>query len=200
MSKINQQASMSGVNLHAQIYSRLRKMIEQGQLQAGQRISSLRAMAVELGVARGTVQVAYDRLIGEGYLIARGPAGTFVADHAVQAVAQPRPPDKLFMPDRQPVSREVMIDFVGTVPAPLQLGLPALDEFPHKLWRRLMARHIAHAHALTNPPPAGYAPLRSALVSYLGAARGIDATPAQLFIVPSYRAGLDRAGIGGGRW
>ncbi|MBB3212746.1 GntR family transcriptional regulator/MocR family aminotransferase [Herbaspirillum sp. Sphag1AN] len=195
MSKISKDQSTTSGNLHAQIYSRLRNMIEQGQLKAGQRVSSLRTMAVELGVARGTVQVAYDRLIGEGYLVARGPAGTFVA--AAQLAQQARQHHALHATDPRPASgvdvlaaREVKIDFGGAVPAALQLGLPALDAFPRKLWQRLMARQIAHSHALTNPSPMGYAPLRSALISYLGASRGIEATPAQLFIIPSYRAGL----------
>ena len=71
--------------IHEQIYARFRAMIEQGQLSPGQKVSSLRALATELGVARGTVQVAYDRLLGEGYLVARGPAGTFVSEHTTPA-------------------------------------------------------------------------------------------------------------------
>lgn len=41
--------------IHEQIYARFRAMIEQGQLSPGQKVSSLRALATELGVARGTV-------------------------------------------------------------------------------------------------------------------------------------------------
>ncbi|WP_354688195.1 winged helix-turn-helix domain-containing protein, partial [Cupriavidus plantarum] len=83
-------ASPPATTIHAQIYGRFRAMIETGQLKPGQRVSSLRALAEELGVARGTVQVAFDRLLGEGYLVARGPAGTFVAEHITAARAATR--------------------------------------------------------------------------------------------------------------
>ena len=196
-------------SIHSQIYRRLRDMIELGQLKAGQRVSSLRTMAVELGVARGTVQVAYDRLLGEGYLVARGPAGTFVADGAAsrQRTRQTlQTPPKLPLLPKPPASAagqrprwsaspqthsDVQIESGGAAPALFQLGLPALDEFPRKLWTRLMARQVRMAHALTKPAPAGYGPLRAALTSYLHGSRGIASEPAQLFVVPSYQAGLE---------
>lgn len=78
--------SASGATpIHEQIYARFRAMIERGQLRPGQRVSSLRALAIELGVARGTVQVAFDRLLGEGCLVAKGQAGTFVSEHTAPA-------------------------------------------------------------------------------------------------------------------
>jgi hypothetical protein len=49
--------------------------------------SSARALAVELGLARGTVESAYSLLAAEGYIEARGQAGTVVA-----AGVQTRPP------------------------------------------------------------------------------------------------------------
>ena len=182
--------------LHAQIYARFRALIEEGQLKPGQRVSSLRALAEELGVARGTVQAAYDRLLGEGYLVARGPAGTFVAEHASPTPAPRRAPSRKAVGQRGAAGNakrasagEVMIDADHT-PALLQLGLPALDEFPRKLWSRLLAREARHAHALTKPAPSGYGPLRDALAAYLHRSRGFALQPSQVFIVPAYTAGL----------
>jgi len=184
-------------SLHAQIYARFRALIEAGQLKPGQRVSSLRALAEELGVARGTVQAAYDRLFGEGYLVARGPAGTFVAEHAA-----PAPPPRRASMRKAIASRtaprhvtpadtgEVTIEAGGDAPALLQLGVPALDEFPRKLWSRLLAREVRHAHALTKPAPAGYGPLRDALAAYLHRSRGFALQPSQVFVVPAYTAGL----------
>lgn len=180
--------------IHAQIYARFRALIEEGQLKPGQRVSSLRALAEELGVARGTVQAAYDRLLGEGYLVARGPAGTFVAEHATPA---PRREQARQAVASRGAARnatranagEVVID-AGDTPALLQLGVPALDEFPRKLWSRLLARQVRHAHALTKPAPAGYGPLRGALAAYLHRSRGFALQPSQVFVVPAYTAGL----------
>lgn len=185
--------------IHQQLYTRLRDMIEQGQLRPGERLSSLRAMAEELGVARGTVQLAYDRLLGEGYLVARGPAGTFVANDAGRpkpsrrartetpaSAAAPRTELPLALP-----ADEILLES-GSSDAPrmLQLGVPAFDAFPRKLWTRLMARQVRLAHSLGKPPAVGHEPLREALASYLYRSRGITSTAAQLFIVPSYAAGL----------
>ncbi|GAB3102582.1 PLP-dependent aminotransferase family protein [Cupriavidus yeoncheonensis] len=151
----------------------------------------MRAFAGELGVARGTVQVAYDRLLGEGYLIAKGPAGTFVSEQtaplrphrvATAAASGCAPPDQELT--------EFSTEAERVIPAPFQLGLPALDEFPRKLWTRLMASQIRSAGSLTRPAAAGYGPLREALTAYLQRARGIDAQPHQVFVVPAYTAGL----------
>ncbi len=49
---------------------------------AGQRIPSSRAMAEDLGWARGTVASAYEQLVAEGYLEARTGVGTIVARSA----------------------------------------------------------------------------------------------------------------------
>jgi len=163
-----------------------------GQLKPGQRVASLRASAVELGVARGTVQIAYDRLLGEGYLIAKGPAGTFVSEQ----ITSPRPHGRL---DAAQDSRDVppkpdptdfSIEMDGGVPAPFQLGLPALDAFPRKLWTRLLTQHARKPGSLARPAPAGFEPLREALAGYLQRSRGIDIRPHQVFIVPAYTASI----------
>ena len=185
---MTQPMARATVPIHEQIYARFRSMIEQGQLSPGQKVSSLRALATELGVARGTVQVAYDRLLGEGYLVARGPAGTFVPEHT--APAKPAHAKKAPLTARPLPAPEAVVEMEGGDPAPLQMGLPALDEFPRKLWARLTARQARKVGSLNKPPPAGYMPLREALAAYLHRSRGIDAHAAQVFIVPAYTASL----------
>ena len=63
---------------HRQIYDRVRDAIMGGLLKPGDRIPSARALAMELGLARGTVEAAYSLLAAEGYIQARGQAGTIV--------------------------------------------------------------------------------------------------------------------------
>ena len=85
------------VPLHRQIYERMRSAIEQRMLQPGDRVASARALASELGVARSTVEAAYQQLTGEGYLVARGQAGTVVSVHLpppVSRAAEPRTVDR----------------------------------------------------------------------------------------------------------
>jgi GntR family transcriptional regulator/MocR family aminotransferase len=189
--------------IHEQIYARFRALIEQGQLKPGERVSSLRTLAVELGVARGTVQVAYDRLLGEGYLVAKGPAGTFVAEHPTPVKRRDAPAAPAGTPPLPNEPSGTGIEMEGGNPAPFQLGLPALDEFPRKLWAGLVARQARKSGSLNKPAPAGYGPLREALAAYLHRSRGIDAQARQVFVVPAYTASLaltvDALGLAGAR-
>ena len=65
-------------SLYRDVYQRLRSEILAGRLAAGARLPSSRTLASQLGVARGTVEVAYQMLAGEGYTIAAGARGTMV--------------------------------------------------------------------------------------------------------------------------
>src|SRR5690606_41676724 len=69
----------SGVPLHRQIYDAVRSAILDGRVLPGQRLSSTRALADEIGVSRLPVLSAYEQLLHEGYLEARGGSGTFVS-------------------------------------------------------------------------------------------------------------------------
>jgi DNA-binding transcriptional MocR family regulator len=59
--------------LAAQIYSAIREGIENGRLASGARLPSWQDLAAQLGVSRGTVRVAYERLIAEQFAIGLGP-------------------------------------------------------------------------------------------------------------------------------
>lgn len=171
--------------IYRQLYQRVRDAIADGRMQPGDRVPAARALSAELNVARGTVESAYQLLIGEGYLIARGAAGTFVAPQlAPVAGCVPRVPA---------VSTAYPAVHDGKPPLPLQMGLPALDAFPRKLWVRLAGRQLRQAglDGLVYPDSHGYAPLRAAIASYLGIARGISCHPDQIFVCAGYRACLD---------
>ncbi|MBM3488637.1 MAG: GntR family transcriptional regulator, partial [Alphaproteobacteria bacterium] len=68
-----------GGPVQRQIYDRVRAAILGGALAPGARLPSARALASQLGLARGTVDAAYAMLAGEGFVVGRGPAGTVVA-------------------------------------------------------------------------------------------------------------------------
>ncbi|MBV8391627.1 MAG: GntR family transcriptional regulator, partial [Alphaproteobacteria bacterium] len=57
--------------LHRQIGEQLRAAILERRLAPGTRLPSSRLMASELECARGTVLLALDQLVAEGYLVAR---------------------------------------------------------------------------------------------------------------------------------
>jgi GntR family transcriptional regulator/MocR family aminotransferase len=75
---------------------------------------------------------------------------------------------------------------------PFRMSLPALDQFPHAAWARLVARH---AHALTHAEmaygdPAGLVPLRLAIADHLRAARAVRCEAEQVLIVSGSQAAL----------
>ncbi|WP_264311487.1 PLP-dependent aminotransferase family protein [Pseudomonas putida] len=171
--------------IYRQLYHRFRESIADGRLRPGDRVPAVRALAAELNLARGTVEAAYQLLIGEGYLIARGAAGTVVTPH-LPPVSTPTP--------RAPVaSAQYQPTHCGELPLALQMGLPALDAFPRKLWTRLAGRQLRQAglEGLVYPDPRGHAPLRAAIAAYLGISRGITCHPEQVFVCAGYRACLD---------
>ena len=172
----------SGVPLYRQVYERFRGAIAEGALKPGDRIPSARALAKEIGVARGTIEVAYSLLAAEGYIQSRGQAGTIVAPYLqpqprTAPAAAPRPAGKPDAAWPRPAA-----------PMPFQMGLPALDAFPRKIWARLGARHLRAMQPpdLAYPDPCGLAALRTATAAYLQVARGIQCTPSQVFITSGY--------------
>src|ERR1700755_2972629 len=85
--------------LAVQIYSAIREGIENGRLVSGARLPSWQDLAAQLGVSRGTVRVAYERLIAEEFAIGLGPAGTRVAERQPLSSTPNRSPDAPLLPD-----------------------------------------------------------------------------------------------------
>lgn len=179
-----------GEPIYLQLYRRYCEAIAAGKLKAGDRVPSVRSLASELNLARGTVEAAYQMLVGEGYFVARGAAGTVVSPRLAKLAEPARPriaPSSV--PDaasQQGIPGEAM---------PFQLGLPALDAFPRKTWARLAGRILRtqEAMAMTYPDPAGFAPLRRAIATYLGISRGIDCSHEQVFVTAGYHGALELA-------
>lgn len=164
---------------YRQIYDRFRSAIASGVLQPGDRIPSARALTKELGLARGTIEAAYSLLAAEGYIVARGQAGTIVApDLKLRAPVASIPSSGNTPP---PTFRADSIQ-------PFQMGLPALDMFPRKIWARLGARCVRSMQAadMAHPSVSGFPELRTAIAAYLHMSRGIDCSPAQIFLTSGY--------------
>jgi GntR family transcriptional regulator/MocR family aminotransferase len=192
--------------LHRQIFEQVRRAILERRLAAGQRLPSSRLMAGELDVARGTVLLAMDQLIAEGYVVAQAASGI--------AVATDLPDDMLTAPHAAPASRmstngkaasatlsrrarAALSDAepgfsADDAPIAFPLGQPDREAFPFALWARLLEREWrqpswAVAGALH---PFGHAGLRAAIATYLGAARGFACAPKSIVVTSGMRQSL----------
>ncbi|WIW44527.1 PLP-dependent aminotransferase family protein [Bradyrhizobium sp. 62B] len=167
-----------------QIRNSLRAAIESGALRPGARLPSLRDLAAQLGVARGTVGAAYDGLLEEGLITTAGAAGTFVSDRPARAASSASVTIEL--------PANPIVGGFGLPILPFQTGVPAQDAFPAKLWARIHARAVrAEASAPPSyPDPCGHHELRRQVATYLGIARGIRCVPNQIIITSGFRAGL----------
>jgi GntR family transcriptional regulator/MocR family aminotransferase len=175
----------SHVPLHRQIYDGVRRAILDGLLRPGQRVPSTRSLAVALDVSRLPVLTAYEQLLHECYLDGRVGSGTFVSATL---------PDDLIgsLPHRAASRRSLPRPSDQGGLGPFRMSLPALDQFPHAPWARLVARH---AHALTRAQmaygdPAGLVPLRAAIAEHLRAARAVRCEADQVLIVSGSQAAL----------
>src|SRR5207249_10856504 len=66
--------------LHQQLYRQIRDELRSVSFTDGaSRLPSSRALAVDLSISRLTVNLAFSKLYGEGYLRSKARSGTFVA-------------------------------------------------------------------------------------------------------------------------
>jgi GntR family transcriptional regulator/MocR family aminotransferase len=167
---------------YRQIYDRVRSAITSGVLKPGDRIPSARALTKELGLARGTIEAAYSLLAAEGYIQARGQAGTIVTPglkaRTPVAIAKPRSDSGI-----------ARVSFRPDSILPFQMGLPALDAFPRKIWARLGARCVRAMQPsdMVHPSVYGSPALRAEIAAYLQLSRGISCFPSQIFVTSGYR-------------
>jgi GntR family transcriptional regulator/MocR family aminotransferase len=169
-----------------QIARHIEVAIAEGSLQSGDRLPSWRDLAAQLGVARGTVKAAYEKLVDRGMLIAAGSAGTRVADRLPPTALPATPDAENLLPQ----------DFLyrPTQALVFQMGVPAHDAFPATLWARLHRQAVQATSLRTGySDPRGLPELRTALASHVAIARGIECSPEQIIVTTGFRGGLGLA-------
>jgi GntR family transcriptional regulator/MocR family aminotransferase len=158
----------------------IRTAIMDGRLRAGASLPATRILAGDLGVSRGLVVEAYQRLADEGLVSARPGTGTRVLGVSRPAaesagVAGVGSAGPLLVP---PGWRErAEID--------LSPGVPDLSGFPRAAWLRAERLVLERASVadLGYGDPRGTAALRTELAGWLARTRGLRAGPGDIIVV-----------------
>lgn len=159
--------------INLQLYRRLVSLIATGHWTAGSRLPSSRKLAADTAVSRTTANLALDRLVADGWAVARPRSGLFVATSGTASgPARGQSP--------------------GIAPVPFELSQGAVDCFPHARWSKLQSRvwSAQVPDALYEPQPAGDPGLRSSIARHLMVSRAIQCSPEDVLIVASTRTAL----------
>ena len=198
-----------GLPRYQQIFRALQKQILNGELRAGARLPSTRALAEQLGVARNTVVVAYDRLLAEGYLETRTGSGTYVAEQFLSLTEHgfsrsgEKDGGENFQPRLSAYIRRALSISLHPPPIPgkshpqrkidFRYGHPDIDHFPREIWRRLTSRHLRYdaRASFVYGEPEGLPELREAISAYIYRNRAVSCDPSQVIIVNGSQQGID---------
>lgn len=166
---------------YKEIYKRFQDNITNGKIEPGSKVPSIRDLASELGVAKKTVEAAYDLLVADGYLVSVNRKGNFVNSsfpaNTINGISKPTL-----------ISSN---DLDNKIPNPIfRLGIPALDMFPLKKWSKIVSRLNKNFSALDHPTCKGHPKLRDSLSRYLALSRGVKCTPNQIFITSDYQESM----------
>lgn len=198
----------SGLPLYRQIYEAIRQAILIGEFVATMRLPATRLLAEQLGVSRMTVVNAYEQLLAEGYIEGKAGSGTYVASTLPEDLLRAKE-EKLIRNKESAKPRRPFLSQRGKWLASTSLttlrveadsnqcafqnGMPAVDEFPFKLWSQLTARRLRSPprELLGYGDPAGYLHLRESIAAHLKAARAVRCDADQVIIVAGAQQALD---------
>ncbi len=176
------------IPLAEQIRVGITTAINSGILTPGARLPSWRDLASQLGVARGTVRVAYERLLDAQLIVSSRTTGTRVA-------ARPKRQQTLAEPVREERSLPDMYRDFSSGPGIFQMGIPALDCFPVKQFARIRAQAVRAevVAARGYPDPRGESELRREIAAHLAISRSVECLPSQIIITSGFTGALGLA-------
>jgi GntR family transcriptional regulator/MocR family aminotransferase len=181
-------------DLSGEIYRQVRRAILNGQLRPGDCLTPSRELARALAVSRSTVIVAYERLAAEGFVMSRLGAGTFVSEGLARAKRGTRSrSDGALRPRAIWGSTPLRTAFERPARFDFRIGLPDASLFPHRAWRRSVARALRSPDQAegTYQHSAGQFRLRAAIAHHIGISRGVEASPDDIVVTSGTQQALD---------
>ncbi len=187
-------ANGNGSPVYRQIALHIRSEIAAGELGPGDRLPPIRNLASDLGVNRDTVALAYESLVGEGWLESAVGRGTFVRraspegrgnGEAVALELAPQVEQLLSLENARPRFG------AGEGTVSLHTLIPDPAYYPVDAFRRSFTRALAAggAELLTYGVPQGHAGLRSTLAERFRRA-GMDVSPDEIVLCHGASQGI----------
>jgi GntR family transcriptional regulator/MocR family aminotransferase len=201
-------AGLQTLDLRQRIQRALRAMVLEGALAPGLKLPATRALAQSLGMARDTVESAYEQLHRDGFIVRRQGSGSYVSDTlgprlrgARSHVSRHGGEPPAAAPPQEPgagLSRRGRRLLAGGGVADQRqalafaTGLPETRGFPSEVWERLQRQVLREhrAQVLLHGDPQGVAPLRQAIADYLNLERGARVHADQVLVLSSTRQAL----------
>ncbi|PHM59028.1 MocR-like pyridoxine biosynthesis transcription factor PdxR [Xenorhabdus sp. KK7.4] len=189
-----------------QVYHTIRNAILDGRLTERTKIPSTRALAEMMAISRNSVIAGFERLIDEGYLIARKGSGTYVSTTIPDELITTNPsPDYLkrkmiSAPDLSATANRLMpfwekIKLTSDQYPIFNIGVGCVDQFPHELWGQLSGRVWRHSKKTIGQfnRPDGYPLLKKVLADYVHSTRGVNCREDQIIIVNGTQQAINLA-------
>ncbi len=167
----------------------LRQRILGGQLVAGTRLPTSRALAAELGTGRNSVVDAYASLTHEGLLLAQGRLGTVVASSASAPERKARIDVLPRLRQRLPAAQQQLPPHTSALN--WRLGQTNTKLFPVQVWRAACKEAGRHLPPLGYGDPQGDAQLRQSLSVWLQARRSLTVAANQIVVTAGAGQAID---------
>lgn len=194
--------------LYEQVIKLLQDQILSGVIPAGSRLPSTRQLMKRLGVSRTTVIAAYAQLQTDGIVVCKVGAGTYVASHVTEALAEPpRICSRSAAPAEPPAARlpeglssrgkcyqEIDLDALVRPNVPFNTGIVHIEARASAVWRQLVRQHLATDSVIQGYScPQGSEALRQEVTRYVGVSRGVRCTPDDVIIAAGSQQAIDLA-------
>ena len=153
---------------YMRVYHYYRSLIQEGKLEAGTKLPSIRTCSIQLNLSRTTVETAYLMLAAEGYIISKPQSGYYVTDFGTRK----REERSQQTGERK---KELLFDFSSS--------RVDRESFRFEVWRRYVKSALRQDERLLSyGEPQGEEELREELSRYLRRHRNVICTPDQIVV------------------
>ena len=177
------------------LHTQLRAAILDGRLKAGLRLPPTRVMAARYGIARNTAIAVYDLLLGEGHVVSRHGAGTYVADVRDRAKVRATAGNSEraeWMNSFWRYASPTVNYWVHPPKFDFGAGIPDVGAFPLAIWRKLYARTLRSLlERARYGDPHGQVALRTSIASHVSFARAVACSADDVLVTSGAQQAFD---------